>query len=174
MGSVKGINETIKELRKFGKDAIELINAETEDAANDIAGNAKIKAPKNFGKLAQSISVAQDIKSRGQIWGVFVNEFYGAYMEFGTGTKVQVPAEFANMAKEFKGQKKGTFKEGLEAIKVWCRAKGIDEKAAYPIFAKILGAGIEPKPFLYPAYIQGKRDYLNNLTKLLKSFNKKI
>jgi HK97 gp10 family phage protein len=171
MASVKGINETIKELRKFGKDAIELINAETEGAANDIAGNAKKLAPKNFGKLAQSISVK---KEKDSLYSVRVNEFYGAYMEFGTGTKVQVPAEFANMAKEFKGQKKGTFKEGLEAIKVWCRAKGIDEKAAYPIFAKILGAGIEPRPFLYPAYIQGKKKYLENLTKLLKSFNKKI
>lgn len=171
MASVKGINETIKELRKFGKDAIELIDAETEDAANDIAGNAKKLAPKNFGKLAQSISTKKEKES---LYSVRVNEFYGAYMEFGTGTKVQVPAEFANMAKEFKGQKRGSFKDGLEAIKVWCRAKGIPEEAAYPIFAKILGAGIEPKPFLYPAYIQGKKKYLDNLTKLLKSFNKKI
>jgi HK97 gp10 family phage protein len=171
MASVKGINETIKELRKFGKDSIELINAETEDAANDIAGNAKKLAPKNFSKLAQSISVK---KEKADLYSVRVNEYYGAYMEFGTGTKVQVPAEFANMAKEFQGQKIGTFKEGLEAIKVWCRSKGIDEKAAYPIFAKILGAGIEPRPFLYPAYIQGKKKYLDNLTKLLKSYNKKI
>ena len=78
------------------------------------------------------------------------------------------------MANEFKGKKSGTFKEGLEAIKVWCRLKGIDEKAAYPIFAKILGAGINPQPFLYPAYIQGKKKYLDNLNKLIKSFNKKI
>ena len=171
MASVKGINETIRELRKFGKDAIELIDAETEDAANDIAGNAKKLAPKNFGKLAQSISTKKEKES---LYSVRVNEFYGAYMEFGTGTKVQVPAEFANMAKEFQGQKRGSFKDGLEAIKVWCRAKGIPEEAAYPIFAKILGAGINPQPFLYPAYIQGKKKYLDNLTKLLKSFNKKI
>ena len=171
MASVKGINETIRELRKFGKDAIELIDAETEDAANDIAGNAKKLAPKNFGKLAQSISTKKEKES---LYSVRVNEFYGAYMEFGTGTKVQVPVEFANMAKEFQGQKRGSFKDGLEAIKVWCRAKGIPEEAAYPIFAKILGAGINPQPFLYPAYIQGKKKYLDNLTKLLKSFNKKI
>ena len=45
-----------------------------------------------------------------------------------------------------------SIKQGLEAIKVWCKAKGIPEEAAYPIFAKILGAGINPQPFLYPAY----------------------
>ena len=171
---VKGINETIKELRKFGKDAVELINAETETTINQIAIDAKERAPLNFGKLSQSISIAQDIKSKGEIWRVYVNSKYAAFMEFGTGTKVQVPAEFKDMAASFKGQKSGTFKEGLEAIKIWCRAKGIDEKAAYPIFAKILGAGVNPQPFLYPAYIKGKKDYLNNLTKLVKSFNKKI
>lgn len=171
MGSVKGINETIKELRKFGKDAEKLIDAETEAIAFQIENDAKVLAPKNFGKLAQSISNAKVKMSN---YKVTVNERYGAFMEFGTGTKVQVPAEFKDMAASFKGQKSGTFKEGLEAIKIWCRAKGIDEKAAYPIFAKILGAGVNPQPFLYPAYIKGKKDYLNNLTKLVKSFNTKI
>jgi len=168
---VKGINETIKELRKFGKDAEKLIDAETEAIAFQIENDAKVLAPKNFGKLAQSISNAKVKMSN---YKVTVNEKYGAFMEFGTGTKVQVPAEFKDMAASFKGQKSGTFKEGLEAIKIWCRAKGINEKAAYPIFAKILGAGVNPQPFLYPAYIKGKKNYLNNLTKLVKSFNKKI
>lgn len=171
MESVKGINETIKELRKFGKDAELLIDAETEAIAFQIENDAKVLAPKNFGKLAQSISNAKVKMSN---YKVTVNEKYGAFMEFGTGTKVQVPAEFKDMAASFKGQKSGYFKDGLEAIKIWCRAKGIDEKAAYPIFSKILGAGINPQPFLYPAYIKGKKDYLNNLSKLVKQFNKKI
>lgn len=171
MGSVKGINETIKELRKFGKDAEKLIDAETEAIAFQIENDAKVLAPKNFGKLAQSIS---NLKVKMSNYKVTVNEKYGAFMEFGTGTKVQVPAEFKNMAASFKGQKSGTFKQGLEAIKIWCRAKGIDEKAAYPIFAKILGAGVNPQPFMYPAYVKGKKDYLNNLKKLVDSFNKKI
>jgi len=171
MASVKGINETIKELRKFGKDAEILIDAETEAIAFQIENDAKNLAPKNFGKLAQSIS---NSKVKMSNYKVTVNEKYGAYMEFGTGKKVSVPAEFKDMANSFKNQKSGSFKDGLEAIKIWCRAKGIDEKAAYPIFAKILGAGINPQPFLYPAYIKGKREYLNNLSKLVKQFNKKI
>lgn len=176
MASVKGINETIKELRKFGKDAIELINAETEDAANDISGNAKKLAPKNFGKLAQSISVAQDVKSRGQIWGVFVNAPYGAYVEFGTGAKFKPIAdkEFSDIAATFKGKRPGTFEKGIRAIEEWLKAKGGDPKDAKWILLRIIGAGLEPRPFLYPAYIQGKKKYLDNLTKILKSFNKKI
>ena len=174
---VKGVQGVISELRKFGEKAEKLINAETQSTAFNIEEDAKKRAPKNFGKLAQSISTSQPIsdKNKSIISRVItVNELYGAYMEFGTGSKVNVPAEFADMAATFKGKKQGTFKQGLEAIKVWCKAKGIPEEAAYPIFAKILGAGINPRPFLYPAYIKGKKDYQNNLERILKSLNKKI
>jgi HK97 gp10 family phage protein len=169
---IKGLSKTISDLQKAGKDVEKLINAEIEATAIQIEGDAKKLAPKNFGKLAQSIS---HVKVKNLSWKVTVNELYGAYMEFGTGTKVQVPAEFAEMAKSFQGKKgKGTFKDALEAIKVWCRAKGIDEKAAYPILASILGAGINPQPFLFPAWQKGKKDLILNLEKLLKSVNKKI
>ena len=179
MGSViiKGLSSTISELRKFGEKAEKLINAETQSTAFNIEEDAKKRAPKNFGKLAQSISTSQPIsdKNKSIISRVItVNELYGAYMEFGTGSKVNVPAEFADMAATFKGKKQGAFKQGLEAIKVWCKAKGIPAEAAYPIFAKILGAGINPRPFLYPAWVKGKKDYQNNLERLLKSLNKKI
>ena len=173
MGSVmiKGLASTIAELRAYGKDIDKMIDAETESIAFQIEADAKKLAPKNFGKLAQSISHA---KVKPALYKVTVNELYGAYMEFGTGSKVNVPAEFADMAATFKGKKQGTFKQGLEAIKVWCKSKGIPEEAAYPIFAKILGAGINPRPFLYPAWVKGKKDYQNNLERLLKSLNKKI
>ena len=173
MGSViiKGLASTIAELRAYGKDIDKMIDAETESIAFQIETDAKKLAPKNFGKLAQSIS---HLEVKPALYKVTVNELYGAYMEFGTGSKVNVPAEFADMAATFKGKKQGTFKQGLEAIKVWCKAKGIPEAAAYPIFAKILGAGINPQPFLYPAWVKGKNDYQNNLEKMLKRLNKKI
>lgn len=169
--AVKGLAKTIADLRKFGKQAEDIIAAETLDTAISIESDAKKLAPKNFGKLAQSISHE---KINDANYKVTVNEYYGAYIEFGTGTKVNVPPEFASMAATFKGSRGGSFRDGLEAVKVWCRAKGIDEKAAYPIFAKILGAGINPQPFLYPAYVKGRKDYENNLKKALARLNKKI
>jgi len=169
--AIRGIREVISELQNFGKDIEKKINLEIEAIAIQVEGDAKKLAPKNFGKLAQSISHS---KVKDLVWKVTVNEVYGAYLEFGTGTKVVVPAEFADMAKTFKGNKQGTYKQGLESIKVWCRSKGIDEKFAFIIFAKILGAGISPQPYLYPAYKGGEKDLLKNLGKLLKSTNKKI
>lgn len=170
-GSIKGIPETIIELRAFGGDIEKIIDAESNDIANQVELDAKKLAPKNFGKLAQSISSSKVKMSN---YKITVNEYYGAYMEFGTGAKVSVPSEMTDVAAQFRGGKKGNYKEGLEAIKVWCRAKGIDEKFAYVIFAKILGAGVNPQPFLYPAWKKGKKDYLVNLTKLLKAYKKKI
>jgi len=169
---VKGISETLAKLNKFSKDVEKQINAKIEAAIIQIEADAKKLAPKNFGKLAQTISHS---KVKNLTWKVTVNEVYGAYMEFGTGTKVQVPAEFTEIAKSFQGKKtKGNLKDALEAIKVWCKSKGIDEKAAYPILAKILGAGVNPQPFLYPAYKKGEKELILNLETLVKSVNKKI
>lgn len=139
---VKGASDVIKELRKYGKDIETRINDETEAIAFQIEADAKKRAPKNFGKLAQSISKSKVSESN---YKVTVNEDYGGYMEFGTGVKVNVPMEFKDLAAAFKNNK----------------------KAAYPILAKILGAGVNPQPFLYPAWVKGKKDYLKNLNKLL-------
>jgi hypothetical protein len=168
--SIKGIDQVVKELRAIGKDMEKQIDAQTAIIVMQVEGDAKKLAPKNFGDLAQSIS---RVKIKESNYKVTVNEFYGAYMEFGTGTKVRVPSEFKDMAASFKG-KRGNYEEGLKAIKLWCKHKGIDEKFAWIIFSKILGAGVNPKPFLYPSYIKGKKDYLNNLKKLLSKYNKKI
>jgi len=174
---VTGISQTIKELRKFGYQFEKQIGLEIEAIAFQVEGDAKQKAPKNFGKLAQSISHQ---KVNDLMYKVTVNESYGAYLEFGTGHKVKVPPEFKELAEQFRGtgrgpQKKGgSFQDGLDSVTEWCKAKGIPIVMAKWIFLKILGAGINPQPFLYPSYIKGKKDLETNLQKLLKSVNKKI
>jgi hypothetical protein len=162
---INGINDVLKELRKEQKGVERAIDLETEAIAIQVERDAKKLAPKNFGKLAQSISHSKVKTSQ---YKITVNEEYGVYMEFGTGLKVSVPAEFAEIASQFKGKRTGTFEQGLESIKVWCRAKGIPEENAKWIFLKILGVGLTPRPFLYPSWVKGKKDYLANLTKLLK------
>tara|TARA_R110000822_G_scaffold76214_3_gene183167 strand:+ start:342 stop:863 length:522 start_codon:yes stop_codon:yes gene_type:complete len=172
--AVKGVQKVISELRKIGKDIDKNINLTTEEAAVFIQKNAKKLAPKNFGKLQQSISTS-DLKTKGLIsQKITVNELYGAYMEFGTGKKFNSPPEFKEMAATFKGQKTGTFEDGLKSIEEWLRHKGGDVKDAKWVFLKILGAGLNPRPFLYPAWTEGKKMYLKDLENLLKTYNKKI
>lgn len=168
---VKGTFAVIQELRKFGKDAEKVIDAETQAIAFQIEADAKRLAPKNFGKLAQSISFR---KKSSMNYELQVNERYGAYIEFGTGAKVQVPAEFKDIAAEFRGKSEGTFEQALESIKLWCAHKGIEEERAEGILLHLLGAGMNPQPFLYPAWVKGKKDYLTNLKRALAKFKKKI
>jgi HK97 gp10 family phage protein len=168
---IRGVNETIQKIRAFGDQAKRLVNAETEAIAMQIERDAKRYAPANFGKLKQSISRQKISPSH---YRIMVNEMYGAYMEFGTGAKVKVPAEFRDMANSFRPKTGKTFEQGLESIKVWCRAKGIDEDDAFIIFVTILMNGLEPRPFLYPAYVKGKKDYLNNLQRLLRNLNARV
>lgn len=166
---LKGINSVISDLRKYGKEAEKDIEGVTEQVARNIEKNAKNSAPANYGKLAQSI-ITEKVNPTN--YKVVVNAPYGAYMEFGTGTKVSVPSELQSVANQFKGKKVGNFDIALQDIKDWCRAKGIPEEAAYPILAKILRVGLTPRPFLYPAYLIGKNEYLEKLKKVLSKYGK--
>jgi len=169
---IKGIQSVISDLQKFGKDVEKMIDQETRSAAEGIVLTAKNLAPRDNGKLYQNISHYSEKPLQRTI---AVNVPYAAYLEFGTGAKVSVPAEFQEIANEFRGvTSTGTFQKGLEAIEIWCSRKGIPKEMAKWIFIKILKFGINPHPFLYPAYIKGKKDYLNNLEKLLSRMNKKI
>lgn len=126
--------------------------------ANAFEGSrtAKQKAPKAFGKLAQGIGIERDFLSA----KVVSNADYSGYVEFGTGAKVSIPQEWQKMASELRRNVRGGgFAEGLQSIKDWCRLKGIDEGAAYPIFISILDNGIRPQPFMYPAFKKTKLQF---------------
>lgn len=161
---IKGVNSVIAELRAKSKDIDVLIDAETEAIAIQIENDAKQRAPKNLGDLARSISHEKVSDSN---YKVTVNEIYGVYMEFGTGAKVSVPPEFAEMASTFKGQKNGTFADFIKSMTLYFEQKGYDTKNVWIACINILNNGINPQPFLYPAWQKGKKDYLTNLKRLL-------
>ena len=168
--TIKGLTNVLKDLEKFGAEAKKEVDNITKIKSMDIVADAKAFAPKNNGKLAQSIVYTKVSEAD---YKVIVNSPYGAYVEFGTGSKVKVPTELQGIASQFKGKKAGSFEQGLQAIKDWCRSKGIPENAAYPIFMSILKKGQEPQPYLYPAFVKGRTQYLKDLKKLLKDLTKK-
>ena len=168
--AVKGLQEVLKNLQKFGAAAAVEIDKITEEIVINIVADAKINAPKNLGKLGQSI---EKVKIKESNYKAVAHKEYAAYVEFGTGTKVQVPSEMQKIASQFKNKKSGSFEAGLRAIKDWCKNKGIDQSAAYPIFISILNEGIQARPFLYPAFVKGRKEYKKDLKDLLKVLTKK-
>ena len=168
--TIKGLTKVLKDLERFGDEAKHKIDNTTFVTSEAIAREAKTLAPKNISSLSLSIA---SIRVGEADYKVVVGSDYGAYVEFGTGSKVKVPTELQAVASQFKGKKAGTFEQGLRAIKDWCKNKGIPESAAYPIFMSILKKGQEPQPYLYPAFVKGRAQYLKDLKKLLEDLTKK-
>jgi len=174
--TVKGLRKLLEDLGELGKKTADLLDEVTENTAREVEEIAKSKASRHTdtGKLAQSIVRFQTPDQKGDIaWSVGARVPYAAYVEFGTGARVQVPEELRAEAAKFKGRG-GSFKEGLENIRKWCRRKGIDEDAAYPIFMSILKNGLRPRPFLYPAYVSKKDDYIADVKAAIENLTKKI
>ena len=143
-GDIKGLDKLLKDLQALGPDGVSVIEETTELIARDIEVDAKQLAPKDTGKLAQGIKALKVDKLN---WKVYANATglapYSAYMEFGTGGLVDVPAELAEMAIKFKGK-------GIKKI------------------------DLRPQPFLYPAFVKGRKNYVKELETELKALTKKI
>lgn len=169
--AVRGVNKVIADIKQFGAEAERKIAAETEAIAMQIEMDAKRLAPVNFGKLQQSISRK---KINPTNYKVTVNEFYGAYVEFGTGKQFKPHAEWNDIASQFKGPTGRSFADGVESIEIWLRAKGGDPKDAKWVLLNILMNGVQAQPFLYPAFVKGRNDYKTNLEKLLKRLKRNI
>jgi len=137
--SVKGLVKVLKDLEKFGKEADKGVEIVTKAVSMDIVADAKAFAPKDYGKLAQSIIYT---KVEEADYKVVVHAPYGAYVEFGTGKMVQVPAELKEIAIQFKGA-------GVKQI------------------------NLQPRPYLYPAFVKGRTQYLKDLKHLLKTLTNK-
>lgn len=166
--SVQGLDKLLKKLDKLGNGSRQRIDQIAEGVSFEIQLDAVQRAPVNFGRLRQSI---RQRKIEELKYEVVVGADYGAFVEFGTGVKVQIPQEFAAMAAQFRSRG-GSFQDGLNAIKDWCRAKGIDEKLATIIFFSILRKGIQPQPYLYPAFVAGRIQFKQDLQNLLKELTK--
>lgn len=143
--TVKGIDKTIKDLRKLGEKGDKLIANITKVNADDIEAMAKSLAPVDTGKLRQFIRSEKITPTRYKIVsggaGTPVN--YAAYLEFGTGQLVSVPNELKEVAFAFKGNGQGR-------------------------------VSISPQPYLYPAFVKGRQQYLKDLQKGLNNLVKKV
>jgi len=168
LGGMKELEGKLKNLTTALKvDVGDEINA----SVIKIENQAKRLAPVNFGQLRGSIAHSKDSEL---IYSVAANASYSAYVEFGTGPQVNVPADFKSYAQQFKGKSGGKFKDMVEALTLWVKRKGIgngknDKGLAYVIALSILRKGMRPQPFLVPAYEMEKPKLIQRLNKLLNA-----
>jgi HK97 gp10 family phage protein len=166
LDNLKGIQDALKGIdSKLRQNVGDEINA----SALKILTDAKRLAPVNFGQLRNQIALEpiNDLT-----FAVEAKASYSAYVEFGTGPQVNVPADFTAYAAQFKGKKGGKFKDFVDALTLWVKRKGIgdgknDKGLAYVIARSILQKGMRPQPFLIPSYETEKPKLIQRLKKLL-------
>ncbi len=103
--TLQGWDELIARLEKAPQTIQELAKAELQDGAEAIAENAKLLAPVKYGILKGLIGVDAP-QNNGLSINIFSKADYSAYVEFGTGTKVEVdnnPEGLPEYALQFKG-----------------------------------------------------------------------
>lgn len=142
------VNKKMNEITQKVKQAVD---DELSAFGFDTVAMAKQLAPADEGILRNRI-VFERTELAVEI-SVAVN--YAAYLEFGTRGFAEIyvatlPTTWQEYAATFKGGG-GSFENYFQNIFDWCKRKGIEASAAYPIAISILRNGVRPHPYLFPA-----------------------
>lgn len=163
---LRNLDHVIRRLETYPARISDEIKRELKAASDDVATKAKRDAPKNIGRLVQSIVV---VESGSLSNSVEINADYAASMEWGTKKKVRVPSQLQAYAAQFKGMNIGAGQLTLDAaILAWVKRKGIGgkttksgkvsrskssisamESAAFLIARSIRKNGVTPHPFFF-------------------------
>ena len=171
--NIGNLSEVLKKLDTLDAKVQQGVKDEVNASALNIQSGAKKLAPVNFGQLRNSIYLKEQNVEKGYVFTVGSSASYAPYVEFGTGGKVSIPAGFEELASSFKGRKGGKFKDMVDALTLWVKAKGIgggkDKSIAYAIAISILRRGMRPQPFLIPAFETEKPKMIKNILNVLKN-----
>ena len=184
---LSGIPRLEKKLEEIKNNVSTELAKEISASTLRIEKAAKRLAPVNMGTLRQSIHATSKDKLTHY---VEVGASYGAYVEFGTGGKVSIPAGYEDYAATFKGSKGGSLDDMIKALTLWVKRKGLagtyspttgrrqggtklklsqDEKLARFLAIKILRNGIRPQPYLIPAYEAEKPKLIEKIKKMINA-----
>lgn len=165
---LQGLGSYLQKLRMAPKQMQEEVGFELLDGVNRMAAGAKKDAPGNQGILRSEISG----RKTGPLQCEYVSgALYSGYLEFGTRSLVHVPAGLEAYAAEVKAQKNTSSLKAKEAIFLWCKEKGIEESAWYPIFIKLMVVGMTPHPFFFKQVAIVEPSIKKNIQNVLDSLD---
>lgn len=180
--TITGLPELLNKFKALGTDGERMASAIVNATADNIVKTAKQLAPADLGGIRQGIVKEAVTQFKVKIAATAPES---AFQEFGTGGKVDVPADMQETASQFKGGGSGDFAAFVLALTGWVKRHGInpignytvatrsrigkankadlDEETAYAIARGILAHGLAPQPFLYPAFVQESAKLLPTL-----------
>lgn len=140
-----GVPEFSGKMQNLAKKKAEEIDFEIEASMKEMKLGSQQAAPKDQGILVSEISYRQ-VSSLN--WELVSAALYSAWLEFGTRSQVVIPAGLEQVAAEARGARGGST-GAKEMIFKWCERHGIERRAWYAIFIKIMTRGIKPHPFFF-------------------------
>jgi HK97 gp10 family phage protein len=168
---VQGLDKLLKVFHELPKETQKELKAELKVTAKEIKDGAKKDAPADESRLKQSIS---DLETGQMSFEVVAQSFYAGYLEFGTKTRVSIPAGLESIASQLKGPVQGQGSP-LEAITAWVKRKGIASKGnnlkqvAYLIWRHIRKYGINPHPYFFKQMQPAEKRLRARLANIIKS-----
>ena len=141
--AVKGLKKELAQLKKFEKEAEADVHEITADNATQIAVDAIQKAPVDLGKLRQGIKAVELGRS-----------------DYKVMTNANNIAPYSAYM-EFGTGKLVQIPKEMKEIASRFKGAGIKE------------INLQPQPYLYPAFVKGRKQYLKDLKDLLKDLTKK-
>ena len=143
--AVNGINDAIAKIRRLGREAILQMEAETEAVARGIELQAKNLAPTDLGKLGQSIRAVKSIKNGSR---------HNLKWKVTAGGLIAPHAPFVEFGTGTKVKVPEEWKDIAWAFK----GKDIRE------------VNLPARPYLYPAYVDGRKKYLERLKAIIRRY----
>lgn len=180
-----GMDKLLAQFAELGTNGVRMASAIVASTADNIVVEAIKLAPVDLGTIRQNIGKNIVNENNVIIANIFSNAPESPFQEFGTGGKVDVPEEMAEIAAQFQGIKGGNMAAFILALTEWVRRHGLtgvysvkthrkntnlsnandDVQAAWAIARAILRDGLRPRPFLYPAFVNGRVKLLPSLEK---------
>lgn len=96
--TINGIEGLKKRIQEYSENIQKEIDAAIQESVHKIVANAKAAAPAGTGRLKEAITSR---KIADLFYEIIVPLFYSPYVEFGTGTEVDVPSGLEEYAMQF-------------------------------------------------------------------------
>lgn len=189
-----GLDKLIGQFATLGTQGLRMADAIIATNVDGMLNEAKASAPADLGRIRQMLGKEKIGDTNTVGYNFFCNALEAGFQEFGTGGKVDVPAEMSEIASSFQGYKGGNMAGFILALTGWVRRHGLtgtysikthkrtgttssnldaDTQAAWAIAKVILRDGLRPKPFFYPAFVNGREKLLpaleNGFNEMIKS-----
>lgn len=180
---VEGLDKLKKKFGSIPENLKAEVDAEMSAVATGFVNRAVEDAPVDVGTIRNQITSNRV----GEMdYEIVSGASYSPYVEFGTKSRVKIPAGLESYAAQFRGKGKGDYYDFLNAILDWVKRKGIGgtykgsiEKlsnkkkdqlvqVAEAIAFSIIRHGVRPHPFFFKQMPMAQAELNKNLKEVVK------